>query len=101
MQNFRDEQPKLRKFFRQIIKIYENHLTGSRKSAIVVLASETVEAEIKRDMTLQRVRAAENRTGNSFANGPLRAQSAAAGKTATCRHTSVVRDMPVSRKKAR
>ena len=63
-------------------------------------SNQTVEAEIKRNMTLQRVRAAENRTGNSSANGPLRAQSAEAGKTATCRHTSVVGDMLVSCKSA-
>ncbi|HBI85165.1 MAG TPA: hypothetical protein DDX71_02595 [Ruminococcus sp.] len=51
-------------------------------------------------MPLQRVREAESRTGDSFANGPLRAQSADAGKTATCRHTLVVRDMLVSCKSA-
>ena len=40
----------------------------------------TVEAEIKRHMPLQRVRAAESRMGYSFANGPRRAQSVLPGK---------------------
>jgi hypothetical protein len=44
---------------------------------------QTVEAEIKQGMLIQRVRGAEIRTEHSPANGPLRAQSDYSGKTAT------------------
>lgn len=51
-------------------------LTNVSKSCMIEITTETVEAEIKRDMPSQRVRIAESRTGTSCANGPLRAQSA-------------------------
>ena len=50
-------------------------------------------------MLPQRARVAENRVKNRLSNGPRRAQSNVLRNTeysATCRHTSVVRDMMVS-----